>query len=453
MKDKSLVPDGIPQAISDSLQRFIDLMVEEIVLKGKPFDYQRKYLKKYSENEGLDYGSLEANIEGFLKDLNSSLIPSSDLEQVESIKEKGRVCYLSEETIKKVVDYTARSKHRDKMLSTWHMVLTVLGAVAFLALVLFLVFRKTPVVETESVAVVQQDTIIKRQYATEAERLYREAADKGDADAQFRLGFDYLIGAEGLSKDHSKAVEWMTKAADQGEVRAQYQLGLFYENGNGVPQDYKNAVKWYKEAADQGEVRAQYQLGLFYENGNGVPQDYKKAAKWYKKASVQGHRSAQYHLGLFYEKGNGVPHNFITAEEWFKKAADGGNTEAQYHLGNCYSRGESGFPRDSSEAIKWYEKAADQGHRASQFQLGQIYERGKGVPQDIIKAKEWYRKAADQDLISAKERLEELNRMYPNERLEDSNNESERMRSRGNAPRVRDHAPAPAPAPVPDRNI
>ena len=417
MKDKSLVPDGIPQAISDSLQRFIDLMVEEIVLKGKPFDYQRKYLKKYSENEGLDYGSLEANIEGFLKDLNSSLIPSSDLEQVESIKEKGRVCYLSEETIKKVVDYTARSKHRDKMLSTWHMVLTVLGAVAFLALVLFLVFRKTPVVETESVAVVQQDTIIKRQYATEAERLYREAADKGDADAQFRLGFDYLIGAEGLSKDHSKAVEWMTKAADQGEVRAQYQLGLFYENGNGVPQDYK------------------------------------KAAKWYKKASVQGHRSAQYHLGLFYEKGNGVPHNFITAEEWFKKAADGGNTEAQYHLGNCYSRGENGFPRDSSEAIKWYEKAADQGHRASQFQLGQIYERGKGVPQDIIKAKEWYRKAADQDLISAKERLEELNRMYPNERLEDSNNESERMRSRGNAPRVRDHAPAPAPAPVPDRNI
>lgn len=61
MKDKSL-HNGQVRTISNGLQNFIDSMVEEIVLDGKTFDTQKKYLKKFSENEGLDYEAIERGI-------------------------------------------------------------------------------------------------------------------------------------------------------------------------------------------------------------------------------------------------------------------------------------------------------------------------------------------------------------------------------------------------------
>ena len=61
MKDKSLYYSQ-QHEISESLQNYIDSMVEEIVLEGKPFDSQKKYLKKFSEKEGLDYEAIEKGI-------------------------------------------------------------------------------------------------------------------------------------------------------------------------------------------------------------------------------------------------------------------------------------------------------------------------------------------------------------------------------------------------------
>ena len=62
MEDKSLYNSQQSQGISETLQNYIDSMVEEIVLEGKPFDTQKKYLKKFSENEGLDYEAIEKGI-------------------------------------------------------------------------------------------------------------------------------------------------------------------------------------------------------------------------------------------------------------------------------------------------------------------------------------------------------------------------------------------------------
>ena len=105
MKDKSIIQDGSSRVISAGFRRLVDSMVEEIVLEGKPFDSQKKYLKKYSENEGIDYGLLEMNIEAFVE-MIKGLGPSSNGRQVELVEEKGRVCFLSEETIKKLVNHS-----------------------------------------------------------------------------------------------------------------------------------------------------------------------------------------------------------------------------------------------------------------------------------------------------------------------------------------------------------
>ena len=55
MQDQSLFTGNQHRTISEGLQNFIDSMVDEIVIEGKPFDTQKKYLKKFSENEGLAY--------------------------------------------------------------------------------------------------------------------------------------------------------------------------------------------------------------------------------------------------------------------------------------------------------------------------------------------------------------------------------------------------------------
>ena len=62
MEDQSIFSSSQPKAISEGLQNFINAMVEEIVLEGKPFDTQKKYLRKFSENEGLDYETIEKGI-------------------------------------------------------------------------------------------------------------------------------------------------------------------------------------------------------------------------------------------------------------------------------------------------------------------------------------------------------------------------------------------------------
>ena len=47
------------------------------------------------------------------------------------------------------------------------------------------------------------------------------------------------------------------KAAEQGDADAQYKLGFMYNKGEGVPQDYKKAFYWCTKAAEQGLVNAQ----------------------------------------------------------------------------------------------------------------------------------------------------------------------------------------------------
>ncbi|MCL2887556.1 MAG: sel1 repeat family protein [Betaproteobacteria bacterium] len=49
---------------------------------------------------------------------------------------------------------------------------------------------------------------------------------------------------------HRKAEELHRKKAERGDARAQYNLGFMYETGYGVTQDYAEAATWYRKAAD-----------------------------------------------------------------------------------------------------------------------------------------------------------------------------------------------------------
>lgn len=79
-----------------------------------------------------------------------------------------------------------------------------------------------------------------------------EAAERGDACAQFTLGRMYDAGA-GVRKDAVKAVEWLTLAAEQGFADAQAHLGMIYARGReGVPTDNVRAYMWLTVATAAG---------------------------------------------------------------------------------------------------------------------------------------------------------------------------------------------------------
>ncbi len=123
-------------------------------------------------------------------------------------------------------------------------------------------------------------------------------AERGDAEAQYRLGHCYSNG-DVVPKDEKKAVVWFRKAANQGHAGAQNQLGMAYYYGLGVDSDKKKAVFWYRKAANQGHDWAQYWLAGCYHNGMGVPKDIEKAKYWARKSAAQGHKYAKKILEVY----------------------------------------------------------------------------------------------------------------------------------------------------------
>ncbi|MBR6436610.1 MAG: sel1 repeat family protein, partial [Thermoguttaceae bacterium] len=91
--------------------------------------------------------------------------------------------------------------------------------------------------------------------------------------------------------------EWR-QAAEQGDADAQYNLGVFYSQDDSVDKDMTEAVKWFRKAAELGHVEAQFNLALCYAKGEGVDKDTEEALKWHRKAAENGDAISQLNLGI-----------------------------------------------------------------------------------------------------------------------------------------------------------
>jgi Tfp pilus assembly protein PilF len=117
--------------------------------------------------------------------------------------------------------------------------------------------------------------------------LWRSAAIKGNADAQFNLGQAYKMG-RGVPTDLKQAEEWYRKAAAQGheEGEANYGLALF-ENGK-----RSEAAPWLERGVARGNPRTQYVLGIMLFNADGVAKDWVRAYALMVRASSTGLEAA-----------------------------------------------------------------------------------------------------------------------------------------------------------------
>ena len=196
------------------------------------------------------------------------------------------------------------------------------------------------------------------------------------AAALIVLGLNQAVRADDVSDFRENL-----QAAERGNTQAQFNLGWMYANGRGVRQDDAEAFRWYRQAAAQGYADAQNNLGTMYTDGRGVRQDDAEAVRWYRQAAAQGAADAQNNLGMMYENGRGVRQDNAEAARWYRQAAAQGHAAAQNNLGLMYAEGR-GVRQDDAEAVRWYRQAAAQRYAAAQNNLGVMYANGQGVRQN-----------------------------------------------------------------------
>lgn len=112
---------------------------------------------------------------------------------------------------------------------------------------------------------------------------------------------------------YAEALKRLSALADKGDARAQFDVGFMHAYGWGVPRDPGIALGWYRKAAEQGLAVAQHFVGLAYVNAEGVRPDDAEAARWFARAAAQGFVSAQYMLGVMMLNGWGVSKDPVQA--------------------------------------------------------------------------------------------------------------------------------------------
>ncbi|MFN7571262.1 MAG: tetratricopeptide repeat protein [Betaproteobacteria bacterium] len=171
-----------------------------------------------------------------------------------------------------------------------------------------------------------------------------------------------LFGSASAQPAPARAV---LEAAQKGDAPAQFKLGEMYDLGQGVPQDYAQAVKWYRAAAEQGLAAAQFALAEMLKNGDGVAKNLAEAVRWYRRAADQNHAGAQLLLGVLAESGTGMPHNAAQAAQWYRLSAEQGDARALLLLANLYQTGQ-GVPKSAVASWALYTRSlAVDGSRAN----------------------------------------------------------------------------------------
>ena len=156
----------------------------------------------------------------------------------------------------------------------------------------------------------------------------RQAAEHGDATAQFIVATHYLEG-DTAGVDFAKAAYWYGKAAASGLPPAQYRLASLYERGKGVSKNLSAALAWYKKAADLGNVKAMHNAAVLAAGTDIGAADYATALRYFSLAASHGLKDSQFNLAVLIERGLGIKQNVNDALFWYMAAAAQGDSEAK----------------------------------------------------------------------------------------------------------------------------
>ena len=153
----------------------------------------------------------------------------------------------------------------------------------------------------------------------------QQLASQGNVLALTILGLRAADGTDGMAANLPDAIKYLTQAAEKGQAVAQYRLGTLYEHGQGVAADPAKAAHWYELSAAQGNRKAMHNLAVFYAAKRNMPD----AARWFAKAASLGLSDSEFNLAVLYERGDGVPQSLVDAFKWYSIAAAAGDVESK----------------------------------------------------------------------------------------------------------------------------
>lgn len=258
-----------------------------------------------------------------------------------------------------------------------------------------------------------------------------QAAQEGDAEALFFLGFCYswgdgavgfndmkayecyregarsgsyrcVLGAlragryDGELKEISRhtlreSYEMVKAAAEIGEPFSAYQIAMAYEWENLseiLPEEERQSERcfpWYEKAAEGGIVAAMVKAGKCCLNGTFTKKDREKYLYYAERAAACGNAWGLYHMGLFHMESG----NYDAAFAYFEAASLQGDKKSPYRLGRMYLTGQ-GTERSIEKAVEAFETAAAREDTDCLLELGDIFYNDEVVERDDERAFYWY---------------------------------------------------------------
>ena len=116
-------------------------------------------------------------------------------------------------------------------------------------------------------------------------KLFRFAADNGHKKALSVYGHLLHFRGEG-EQNRIQGGIYLQQAAEKGDAKAQYQMGKIYEEGFGhyFQPDHSKALRFYASAAEQGHQLAIKRMVEVYRDGElGQASDVTESEKWQSK--------------------------------------------------------------------------------------------------------------------------------------------------------------------------
>lgn len=135
---------------------------------------------------------------------------------------------------------------------------------------------------------------------------YLEAVKEDNVYALTRLGKIYLTGIPDIDPDIEKALSYLKEAAEKGNDNAQYALGKIYLDNESDYYDPEKGIKLLESIKDKN-MYALAKLGNVYLWGKhpSIDQDTEKGLSYLKEAAEKGNEYAQASIDIY----NDVQHN------------------------------------------------------------------------------------------------------------------------------------------------
>ncbi|MCL1952530.1 MAG: hypothetical protein FWF60_06845 [Oscillospiraceae bacterium] len=130
---------------------------------------------------------------------------------------------------------------------------------------------------------------------------FKRAAEAGDLDGMVSLAqyYNYLTDSGSLTewekerelreRYRAEGARWMLEAAQRGSAEAQYKLGYEYDEDSEAYEITPESLPWLVKAAEQKHEWAMDALAKYYADPDNPEQDLKQAANWsrqFKRAQL-----------------------------------------------------------------------------------------------------------------------------------------------------------------------